>query len=127
MRTRRLGRDPQLQKAAARNPLLSIGASGSGVAQIQDLLASIGFKLPRSMKKTGADGKFGPETQNAVKEFQRSRGLKADGIVGPKTIELLEQTIEQNPFLEAPDATQDAAAAQFDVAAPVSQKRNVYT
>ena len=127
MRTRRLGSDQQLQKAAANVSLLSIGSNGSGVAQVQDLLASIGFKLPRSMKKKGADGKFGPETQAAVMEFQRRNGLKADGIVGPKTIDKLEQTIEANPFLEAPDPAQEAAAAQFDRVAPVSQKRSVYT
>ena len=32
-----------------------------------------------------ADGKLGPRTQQAVKEFQRAKGLKVDGKVGPKT------------------------------------------
>ena len=31
------------------------------------------------------DGKFGPLTEEAVKEFQTSHGLTADGIVGAKT------------------------------------------
>lgn len=35
------------------------------------------------------DGIFGPMTQEAVKEFQRSNNLTVDGIVGPKTWEKL--------------------------------------
>ncbi len=32
---------------------------------------------------------FGPKTEEAVKEFQRKHGLTADGIVGPKTWEMI--------------------------------------
>jgi len=31
------------------------------------------------------DGKLGPKTKQAIKEFQRAKGLKVDGIVGQKT------------------------------------------
>ena len=36
-----------------------------------------------------ADGHFGPKTEESVKNFQTKRGLNPDGIVGPKTWEIL--------------------------------------
>ena len=126
MRTQRLGQDPQLQKVASKTLLLSRGTRGSGVGQLQDLLDSMGLALPNSMSKQGADGIFGAETDRVVKEFQKSRGLKADGIVGPKTLDLLEEVIVQNPFLEVPDRAREAAVNAFDASAPKNQKRSVY-
>lgn len=46
---------------------------------IQTALSKAGFY-------TGAvDGKIGPKTKAAIKQFQQARGLKVDGKVGPKT------------------------------------------
>lgn len=39
--------------------------------------------------KLEIDGNVGPATENAVKAFQRSKGLTSDGIAGPKTWEQL--------------------------------------
>ncbi len=60
--------------------LLSRGseASPEKISQLQEMLKGQGLEL-------AVDGKFGPETQNAVREYQRQNGLKVDGIVGPET------------------------------------------
>jgi murein L,D-transpeptidase YcbB/YkuD len=57
---------------------ISIGESGAIVVAIQKLLGGLNNK-----------GYFGPATKEAVQEFQKNRGLEADGIVGKKTWEKL--------------------------------------
>ena len=46
-------------------------------------------KLQMKLKLDGPDGIFGPNTERAVKEYQKSKGLVVDGIVGPKTLKAL--------------------------------------
>jgi len=46
---------------------------------IQMALKNAGFD-PGSL-----DGKLGPKTRQAIKDFQKSKGLVPDGVVGPKT------------------------------------------
>jgi peptidoglycan hydrolase-like protein with peptidoglycan-binding domain len=42
------------------------------------------------MPKYGADGKFGAETETALKAFQKDSGLTADGICGKATWDALD-------------------------------------
>ncbi len=58
---------------------LKRGAEGESVRALQQALAREGFD-PGSV-----DGKFGPNTERAVKAFQRANGLTVDGLVGPRT------------------------------------------
>ena len=53
---------------------------GDDVATLQNRLIEMGFDCGR------ADGIFGPRTESAVKEFQKSVGEKADGLCGPATV-----------------------------------------
>jgi hypothetical protein len=59
-------------------PTLERGMNNQHVKTLQELLIKFGYKLK-------ADGDFGMITAGAVKDFQSKRGLKADGIVGLKT------------------------------------------
>ena len=66
-------------------PLLRRGSRGDAVRAAQYLLLCRGMTLP----KYGADGDYGQETEDAVKEFQRLKGLDADGECGSLTWEAL--------------------------------------
>ncbi len=60
--------------------LSKVGSRGDEVRRIQNKLKSLGFF-------TGTvDGIYGVKTQSAVRRFQRSVGLTADGVAGPKTL-----------------------------------------
>jgi len=58
------------------------GSRGKKVRAIQEWLSLHGFS-------TAVDGDFGPATDYAVREFQRKKRLKVDGIVGEKTFNQL--------------------------------------
>lgn len=63
--------------------ILKKGKRGNDVAAVQSVLNQKGFNAGT------ADGIFGTKTLNAVKAFQKSTGLKVDGIVGKDTCSLL--------------------------------------
>ena len=66
------------------------GSKGPDVEECQVLLNKNGFK-------TSVDGVFGSGTETSVKAFQSSRGLTADGIVGPATWSALEDVQKKEP------------------------------
>ena len=63
---------------------LKTGSSGEKVRQMQRQLNVIAGAYP-PIPKIAEDGVFGPDTEEAVKVFQRIFGLTQDGIVGFKT------------------------------------------
>lgn len=71
-------------------PTLKKGSKGDYVQLLQTKLIVLGYDLG----SYGADGDFGSKTTEAVKAFQKDRGLTADGVVGAKTWEALEQPMK---------------------------------
>lgn len=59
-------------------PVKKEGSTGEDVKTVQYMVTAQGHA-------TGVDGVFGPLTKAAVAAFQATRGLVADGIVGPQT------------------------------------------
>jgi hypothetical protein len=58
------------------------------VQALQRALVRRGYGLGRD----GADGRFGPRTERAVRRFQRAQHVRVDGIVGPRTRRALRRT-----------------------------------
>ena len=68
--------------------VLKLGSRGNEVKVLQEKL---------NLK---ADGIFGPLTEEAVKDFQRSNGLEVDGIVGADTLSKLNLSVNKRTIKE---------------------------
>ena len=82
--------------------MLRVGSRSPTVGAVQDILAKLGFSPGR------VDNIFGPMTEKGVIRFQESRGLYADGVVGPVTMEELEEamvTYNREQASPGPDST----------------------
>lgn len=55
------------------------GDTGAEVTEVQTLLKEFGYTVK-------VDGKYGPQTERAVRSWQKSNGLTVDGIAGPVTL-----------------------------------------
>lgn len=58
---------------------------GDDVSTLQERLLELGYDAGR------ADGVFGPQTEHALRSFQRDYGLQPDGLCGPATLRSLRQ------------------------------------
>lgn len=67
-----------------RHAQLQKNSRGDHVLELQKILNKAGYDVSE-------DGDFGPETDKAVRAFQRAHGLGVDGIVGNQTWKALDQ------------------------------------
>lgn len=65
--------------------LVSSPVNGDDVFALQERLTELGYDAGRP------DGGFGPQTEKALRDFQRDYGLVIDGICGPATVRSLRQ------------------------------------
>jgi peptidoglycan hydrolase-like protein with peptidoglycan-binding domain len=72
---------------------LKRGSKGSNVLSMQRLLA----KAVRGFDYSSGPGLFGPKTEQALKSFQKSKGLTVDGVYGPKTQAALKEATKPKP------------------------------
>ena len=74
----------QTFKALSKREVATFGADNPSPAEVQRAL-----NLAGADPQLAEDGVFGPASQAAVKTFQSSHGLTADGVAGPQTLAAL--------------------------------------
>lgn len=89
------------------NVPLKKGMKGGSVLEIQKALAKLGYNVGT------LDGIFGAKTQVAVIEFQKSKGLKVDGIVNKETLDEINKSVQGKT--PAPPKQSTPPAAVVDV------------
>jgi len=85
--------------------VLKRGSKGENVVALQTSLALLGFSCGE------VDGKFGANTESAVRSFQAKYGLTVDGVVGGQTWAALEKALGHDTN------NQDTADDQLDAMA----------
>ncbi len=80
----------------------------SDVERLQTLLKGSGFDIQ-------VDGLFGPGTETAVRSFQETRGLVADGIVGPSTWRALDPEEDPEPAARSEVGSPELVGFKGDV------------
>ena len=94
--------------APEKKPTLRKGDAGPYVTLAQTALINRGYDLG----KWGADGKFGDATERAVKQFQQDWELSMDGVIGPRTWEmLLSSPVKVTYTVRIPNVSQSEAEA----------------
>jgi hypothetical protein len=66
---------------------LKPGDTGAQVKALQASLNALNFPVGKP------DGFYGPKTQSALEQFQSSKGLATDGVLGPATLNALSQAL----------------------------------
>ena len=79
---------PPSRKTGSTEDHLGVIRVPVSVEDLQTALKNAGFY------KGNIDGKLGPNTISAISEFQKSQGLTADSIVGKKTWEALQGSLD---------------------------------
>ncbi|KYG30604.1 peptidoglycan-binding protein [Alkalihalobacillus trypoxylicola] len=79
------GSSSNSNSSSSNSSILRVGVSGQAVTNLQSQLRSVGVF---NQEPTGY---YGKDTESAVRSFQRTHGLTADGIAGPKTFAKLNE------------------------------------
>ena len=86
-------------------------STGDRVTHVQIALVAAGYDL-------NVDGRYGPRTQAAVRDFQSRHNLEVDGIAGPRTQEALGIGPGAGPAVTTPSTSAPASPTSSAVVTP---------
>lgn len=96
---------------------IKLGDRGKRVKKIQKYLYDMGYDIT-------VDGVFGYNTREVIKDFQYSSGLIVDGIIGDKTLKMIENTINNINYTVQKGDTLSEIAANHDTTIKAIKKIN---
>ena len=105
-------RDAAVPARSTAPEALRDGASGASVRELQQQLNQLGYRGADGKPLETTSGKFGPQTEHALRTFQADLGLKVDGVYGDRSREAIAA------------ATRDAARSPVDMGASPHGARN---
>jgi peptidoglycan hydrolase-like protein with peptidoglycan-binding domain len=80
-----------IDEADQNEPVLNLGSTGLPVRRAQKRMSLVGYDVG------GVDGRYGTQTQTAVKKLQQQYGIVADGVVGPQTWSVIDSLESEGP------------------------------
>lgn len=99
-------------QGAATDGVLEAGERGPEVRRLQESLNQLGYTGVDGRPLETRSGVFGPNTEHAVRAFQRDHGLDVDGAAGPRTLPRLEEAVSRAADPRARAEGADATRAE---------------
>jgi peptidoglycan hydrolase-like protein with peptidoglycan-binding domain len=73
-----------IDEADQSHPVLRTGSTGLPVRRLQSRMSAVGYETG------GVDGRFGAQTETAVRKLQQDFNLTVDGVVGQQTWQVVD-------------------------------------
>jgi len=99
------------------------GARGKVVEGLQERLVELGY-LTEQQRRTGP-GIFGPQTEAALKKFQREHQIEATGVLGPQTYRTLQTASARSP--QNGDSTPSGRPVDAPITSRFGWRRDPFT
>jgi peptidoglycan hydrolase-like protein with peptidoglycan-binding domain len=80
-----------IDEADQSEPVLKIGSTGLPVRRAQKRMSLVGYDVG------DVNGRYGTQTEAAVKKLQQTHGVSVDGIVGAQTWPIIDALENEGP------------------------------